>query len=1175
MNDDEEMDVTNLQLRNYFQNKIEEKEPTLILRQKQGNYDSYSRLCQSSESRQPVIVNAKEMEKIRREYPEYNNPEHFIEYGTDPKNKYTYICPKYWNMKTNKPVSEQEMKSKNLQKHIIPRNAKTVPANTYIYEFTNEKGLHYEYPNFISDRHPDGFCLPCCFKDFKTKKRLETRGKCMQGTTPTAPAEKVAKKEPKTRKQRTPAVPKGKTKKQLIQEPDEMEPVEEADETEEEPEETEEEPPAVAPPVEEVVDEEERAEEEREKRQDSAIEYVKGPDKFPLKEGRWGYLPVGLQKLLDHDNTKCQISSTNTLLKPNHPCLLRHGVTYNPNQSFLECIADVRELTLEQLKNEIYDILELDVFLMINNGNLVTDFFNDPNHEISPDIMKRCNASTYSRKINKRDKDHTATFHRSCVSYDIFMDYFMSTTSVINHIHMWDIVSVALQVNIFVFEIPDDDITDNVEILCPTNHFSKNLLSSPYDDIVVIVKKHELYEPIYLYTRNERGPPTIKREFTKKDPSVNNLIKILKDIEKFMQTKCKPENVYKKEKKGNVQIMQSPVHVATALDVFNKSKDYAVIAQVVNYNNKVIGLFVEASIKSVKGIKDVVTCVVPVQPTGILEVLKENSKSKRAPINSQIYMATDPDILSSYEDTIKFFDNLCTNTKGKIPCKLVFKVVEDEMVVGFITQTNQFVMIDPPVPIFETEDDGIEVLYEIIPPYPTIDRDIMADVLAPNPHSAERERYVRMLKQESEQYVVFRNTIKLLLKKQESIKDILRTLILEKGKEGERKLDNIIGVLKDISADKIHFVDQETLPIPLADLNVRDEDPIVLIGNGNEDKYYYKIADGLIRNTRLRQYLLSSTPVVVEKDNFDINPNEIILNESMILEYYDNLTAVKSKPNKYTSYDEAQPFNYKDFEERDHYSFYEEQKEDTKDCISNTTTSVFSGVLSKYFNKESNVLERFGCSYGLMQSIIPTKTSVEQLRVSLIQEYKKYEQYMPTITRILRKQGKKRLISEMLTKHLPIEDLILSTNYYLTTLDIWLLCVRYEVPCILLSNRKDVRTHLIDSRYHEKSFLLYGNPTDSFSFIVVPGLKLKKDSLRLMKKTNQMFYDSYIYNENDLKDPEPIHTALNYSYPIEEMLRYEEETFNRRQRGEEPMSDSDRAEDVDNDSEEEVDFDLE
>ena len=234
---DEEMDVTNLQLRNYFQNKIEEKEPTLILRQKQGNYDSYSRLCQSSESRQPVIVTQKEMERIRREYPEYNKKENYIEYGTDPNNKYTYICPKYWNMKTNKPVSEEEMKTKNLQKHIIPRNAKTVPANTYIYEFTNEKGLHYEYPNFIPDRHPDGYCLPCCFKDFKTKKRVEMREQCMKEAPEQPVTDKSAEKEKKSRKRKESSSIK-KTKKLSIKEAEEeaeaLEDVIEKEEAEEE-----------------------------------------------------------------------------------------------------------------------------------------------------------------------------------------------------------------------------------------------------------------------------------------------------------------------------------------------------------------------------------------------------------------------------------------------------------------------------------------------------------------------------------------------------------------------------------------------------------------------------------------------------------------------------------------------------------------------------------------------------------------------------------------------------------------------------------------------------------------------------------------------------------------------------------------------------------------------------
>jgi hypothetical protein len=288
----------------------------------------------------------------------------------------------------------------------------------------------------------------------------------------------------------------------------------------------------------------------------------------------------------------------------------------------------------------------------------------------------------------------------------------------------------------------------------------------------------------------------------------------------------------------------------------------------------------------------------------------------------------------------------------------------------------------------------------------------------------------------------------------------------------------------------------------------------------------------------------------------------------MILEYYDNLIPVKPKPNKYTSYDETQPYNQKEFEERDHYHFYDDVKEDKKDCISNTTTSVFSGLLSTYFDKETNVLERFICSYGLMQSIIPEKTSIRQLRDTLIAEYKKYERYMPTIARILRKQKNKRLIYEMLTKNLPIEEIIKSTNYYLTTLDIWILCVRYKVPCILLSNRKDVRSHIIESRYHEKSFLLYGNPQDNFSFIVVPGIRQKEDSLRLMKKTNQMFYESYVYSPEELKNQEPIQIALNYRYSIEDMLRYEEDRFNRRRK-----EGSER--DSDEETEDEFEFDEE
>jgi hypothetical protein len=1156
---EEGVDVTGLQLRNYFQKRLEDREPKLILKQKQGNFEAYSRLCQSSESRQPVIVTKAEMAKIQEEYPEYKDPKHYmdyIEYGTDPANKYTYLCPKYWNMKTNKPVSEADMKTKNLERHIIPRDAKTIPANTYIYEFTNKKGIHYPYPNFISDSHPDGFCLPCCFKDYETKKRMEVKAKCSQGGPPPAgPAQEKKKgkekappapekeKEKKTRKRKEPTST-AKTKKQPIKatEP-EVESDEEEDEDSEEKEKEE-------PIVEDTLIHEEPkkdvavaadvdiTEEPAEKRKESAAEYIKGPDKFPLEPGRWGYLPVGLQKLLEHDNTKCQISSTNALLKPGHPCLLRHGIPYNPNQSFLQCIADISGWTLPQLKERLVDFLEFDAFLMMNNGNLVNDFFNDPNHKVSEDIMRLCKTSNFYRnKLDKTDKDYEAAFERACISYDIFMNYLMDPNAAIDHTYLWDIVSTALKISIVAFEIPDDDITDNVEVICPTNHYSKNLLASPYKDIVIIIKKDNLYEPVYMYTRADRGPPHVDPYFKKKDPTVDSIRTKLKEIEKFMQDKCKPENIYK---------MKPPVPLKMAIDIFKKpNQNYTVVAQVVNYNTKVIGLFVDARIKTGKKKDEYehVTCMVPVQPTGILDKTYKDDPAKQ--FYKQTYVATDPLILSSYEDTIKFYDNLCKNTEGKIPCKLVLKVVEDEMVVGFLTNANQFVMIDPPVPMFDTIDDGIEVLDEIFAPSPTKDKNIANADPIHNKFAEKRQKYVSKLKEDSAQYIIFRNAIKYLLSRNPQQREIIKSLIHEK-ENIDTKRTNFIGMLEDLEGNKIEFLDQRRLPVPLEDINIKGNGDIKLKGPDNKRRYYYKIADDLIRNTRLREYLLSGTPIVVEKDDYDINPDEIILNESMVLDYYENLKPTNARPNKYTSYDEAQPGNYKQVENLDHYNFYKDNgKDKNQDCIADTTSSAIAGRLAKIFPKQENRTIRFKCSFGLMQSLIPEKTTIIQLKVALIAEYKKYSGYNKVIYRLLKKQGKTRMIEELENKKLSLEDIILSENYYLTTLDIWLLCVHYTIPCILVSKRKDQRKGLLESGYQEKSFLLYGNtPEDQFAFIVVPGIKQKKNSLQLMQQTNKgNVRDSYLYEESDLLTTEPITVAFEHAYPFEVMLQMFDDQF--------------------------------
>ena len=88
--------------------------------------------------------------------------------------------------------------------------------------------------------------------------------------------------------------------------------------------------------------------------------------------------------------------------------------------------------------------------------------------------------------------------------------------------------------NLIILEIVENDITDNVELICPTNLYSTNLYNIKKNTLILI-KKDSIYEPIYLYfdkqtsiiitkTFNESNKsllPNIKRVLT----TIGNIIK--------------------------------------------------------------------------------------------------------------------------------------------------------------------------------------------------------------------------------------------------------------------------------------------------------------------------------------------------------------------------------------------------------------------------------------------------------------------------------------------------------------------------------------------------------------------------------------------------------------------------------------------------------------------------
>ena len=107
-------DITGMSLSNPnpISNRLMTRQPALFLTSVPPGYKSYSRSCQSNLRRQPVILTEAEKEKADREHP--GSYENAISYQSEPNGeRYYYICPRYWSLKENMPLTQEQVDSGN------------------------------------------------------------------------------------------------------------------------------------------------------------------------------------------------------------------------------------------------------------------------------------------------------------------------------------------------------------------------------------------------------------------------------------------------------------------------------------------------------------------------------------------------------------------------------------------------------------------------------------------------------------------------------------------------------------------------------------------------------------------------------------------------------------------------------------------------------------------------------------------------------------------------------------------------------------------------------------------------------------------------------------------------------------------------------------------------------
>jgi hypothetical protein len=152
---------------NYVIKALEYADPQL--------FKGYSRSCQSTIKRQPIVITEEELQKLEKTKSFTN----YIRYGTTPEKKKEniYICPEIWC-----PISRVSMTFKQFEEHgnKCPGGKDEPVINFYHDYWTKEKkDENGEIKKVIVDRYVSHLdkesqgCAPCCFKQIQEKKNNE------------------------------------------------------------------------------------------------------------------------------------------------------------------------------------------------------------------------------------------------------------------------------------------------------------------------------------------------------------------------------------------------------------------------------------------------------------------------------------------------------------------------------------------------------------------------------------------------------------------------------------------------------------------------------------------------------------------------------------------------------------------------------------------------------------------------------------------------------------------------------------------------------------------------------------------------------------------------------------------------------------------------------------------
>ena len=582
---------------------------------------------------------------------------------------------------------------------------------------------------------------------------------------------------------------------------------------------------------------------------------------------------------------------------------------------------------------------------------------------IKKENFKYKNSAIFKSIKKMSESDPQFEFFKKVVcSYENFERYISSKTAYIGYEYLWDIVSMPNPklfkdgVNLIILQIANRDITNNIEIVCPTNHYSEGFFDINKKTAILIkrnIKNKTFFEPIYeireikprffncLFnikssaTRKYKTPSGVTIE----EPALPQVLKkAIHNIKSAYDTKCKPYNSIPREGTPNASKKFPKLYeFSRNIQLYELKKrlesgGFEILNQILNFDGRVISVFIQKEDEeNDRTYSGTIMC----EPSPIDNTIP------------QINYIDDETMWIPYEETVVFLDYVYN--KIKIPCRPKFKVIDDGKIVGIITETDQFISVT----IDDNESKRTDGIFNI-PTLNSGDYNIADEEINLRlKQDPIREKYVKYVYLENNFYNVFRNIVRILINKHENI-NIKETLlaIIRRPSPSSASSDLYSNYIEKLTAIQLevltliskyvifsdtHYTDEILESITdittscLTNLNpnacedtkyclketdqegkcklVIPKQNLINPDKDNKKMYVARVADELLRYNRIRTFMFDRKVFPYINVRYNLRQDEIILSQTMLADgYFDNLEpTTENKYAHFNTYDTAEP----------------------------------------------------------------------------------------------------------------------------------------------------------------------------------------------------------------------------------------------------------------------------